>query len=183
VFYPAAKAKELVGVGDASDAEPTALIPTDAADWLPDGDDEVLSIVDLGTTNPATAAAIGSSNATAVVALVNAGLREPAWRPMMGQVLVANGWSANGFARSDRSLPPHWADPMGTRLESLGEKIGGQLPVTTPILQRVVEASHRLLAAQDDAVDPAGRLLLTVRVIEDAAGWSAGPTLNWVRLP
>ncbi len=170
-FYPAAEAKKLALVGELPRQAPVALIPESAADYLPDGDDEVVAVIDLGIWNPATAVEVGTANCQALVALVNAGLQDPAWRPMTGHVLLASGWSASSFARSDRSLPSHWSDPMGDRLESLGVRVGRHLPVTTSTLKGVVEASHGILAAQSDEVDAAGRLLLTVRVIEDALAW------------
>lgn len=179
VFYPAPVAKELLGVGDVSDSGPIALIPTAAEHFLPSGDDEVLAVIDLGIVNPATAVAVGASNCEALVALVNASLRQPTWQAMTGHVLSANGWSASSFARSDRSLPPHWADPMGTRLASLGSAVGGHLPVASSVLQRVVAASHRLLAAQNESVDPADRLLITVGLINEAAGWASSLPTDW----
>lgn len=180
-FYPAAEAKRLAGAGQLPHRAPVAGIPARAADFLPEGDDEVVAVIDLGTSNPATAVQIGSANCQALVAIVNAGLREPAWRPMTGHLLFASGWSASSFSRSDRALPSHWADPVGSRLQMLGVKVGRHLPITVPTLQAVVEASNRLLAAQNDDVDAAGRLILTVRVIEDAVAWGR-VGMSWQQL-
>lgn len=184
-FYPAAQARAQVGAGDVAELGSIALVPREASPKLPDGDDEVVAIVDLGTANPATAVGVASGNCQAVVALVNAGLRRPSWRPMTGHVLYAEGWSlsTSTFARSDRALRRFVpSDPTASRLASLGGQLGGHLPVTAPLLQSVIAASNRLLSAQNNALDPAGKLLLTVGVVEDAAAWVPAKAKKWFKL-
>jgi len=181
-FYPAAEARQRVGVDDIAEAGPIALLPAESAERFPSGDDTVVAVIDLGITNPATAVAIGAANCEALVAVVNAGLNRPKWQPMRGHVLHADGWSPSfaSFGRSDQSPPLGWqADPTGPRLESLGRQLGSHLPVTAPLLTSVVDAARRLLSARNEALDPASRLLLTVGVAEVATGWADAPATPW----
>lgn len=183
-FYPAARVRDLVGVGQSSAPGPIALAPPDVVGKLPSAEDEIVAIIDLGTVNAAQAAAIGAANCEAVIAVVNNKLRSPRWHPMTGHILIFNGRLAasTSFTRSDHSSPRPWAaDPTQDRLEDLAGTIDQHLPIADPVLQSVIEASHRLSAAKNQTIDLSGCLLLAVRAIEEAKDWSSGTATPWYR--
>lgn len=169
--YSAKDVNDLIGKADAP--EPLLLIPPDAMSHIPTGDDEVIAVINLGIAAPALAVTDGAANLEAMVALVNYRLRTPLWRPMRGYILIVDGKvaSTTDFHRSDEGPRRPWVDPTWERVEQLGERVAQHLPVTNPLLRRVVEASQSLLDAQAGVSDPGGRLLLLVRIVEEAAAW------------